>query len=91
MYQKNFKFQFYSLMTVLLMTIVSSTFSQIKLLHSRHSRPYTYRYQVDDAAAGVQYEAQQSSDGQVVQGQYSVRLPGESRRDRAFKRYIYET
>ena len=54
--------------------------SQLDFGHS-----YNYAYRVEDMAEGLHYQAKQSSDGRVVQGEYSVRLPG-GRRDRALKR-----
>ena len=41
--------------------------------------------QVEDAGAGVKYEAQQSSDGGVVTGKYNVLLPGSRKRDRSMR------
>ena len=41
--------------------------------------------QVEDAGAGVKYEAEQSSDGGVVTGKYNVLLPGSRKRDRSMR------
>ena len=47
--------------------------------------PYNFAYQVQDSSEGLNYLAEQSSDGNVVQGEYSVRLPG-GRKNKALKR-----
>ena len=54
-------------------------------LQSGTGNPYNFAYQVEDSSEGLNYLAKQSSDGKVVQGEYSVRLPG-GRRDRTLKR-----
>ncbi|CAB4063349.1 unnamed protein product [Lepeophtheirus salmonis] len=38
-------------------------------------RPYNYEYAVNDEYSGVNYSAQENSDGKVVSGSYTVVLP----------------
>ena len=42
----------------------------------RTPRPYQFSYRVEDLREGLQYQAQEASDGTVVTGGYEVRLPG---------------
>ena len=51
----------------------------------RTPRPYQFSYQVEDQREGLQYQAQEASDGIVVTGGYEVRLPG-SLSSKAIKR-----
>ena len=55
------------------------------LQQSVPQQSYNYAYQVQNSDGDLNYLAKQSKYGNVVQGEYSVRLPG-GRKERALKR-----
>jgi len=80
---------FPSLLLLLSWTILpSNSYPQRFPRQLQYGNPYNFAYQVEDSSQGLNYLAKQSSDGSVVQGEYSVRLPG-GRTDRALKRHTY--
>merc|ERR1711892_294366 len=50
---------------------------------------YNFAYQVEDSSEGLNYRARESSNGKVVQGEYSVRLPGGREHGRGLKRSVF--
>merc|ERR1711892_417830 len=73
----NKSFSFLLFLHLILHRLSSSTTSALRFPRRiGNKNHYNFAYQVEDSSEGLNYRARESSNGKVVQGEYSVRLPG---------------
>merc|ERR1712072_434533 len=69
-------------MLKLLAVLLLSCSSLVLSMQGAPTRPYQFSYQVRDLQQGLQFAAEENSNGQLVSGKYQVLLPGNNNRNR---------